>query len=410
MNVRLISCITLALCGAVANTTPAIAQPSPGVTPTEIRIGQTGALSGPAAQYGVLARTAQSYFRMVNDRGGIKGRKVTLIVADDEYNPAKSLAGVQRLVERDKVALMFGSFGTPTNSAQAPYLNQAGVPHLFLATGADKWGDFKTLPWTVGFQPSFRTEARIYTKHILETDPDPKIGVLYQNDDFGRDYLRGVNDILGRLQSFKLVKAVSYETSDTSVESQVAALKAARVNFLVLAAIPKYAAQVLRAAHAIDWKPVVYVALGAATVPTTTEPLKDRPGIRLISGAYMKAPADTHWERDAGMLRYRAFMAAYMPIDDANEPLSALAFNTGELLVKLLEQAGSDLSRDNIRRQAENLRQMTLPLLLPGITVSTSATDHYPVEQLQLMRWESGRWIRFGELMSTAEIPWKVGP
>jgi len=397
------------LAGAAALASPAAADAHPGVTASEIRIGQTGALSGLAAQYAILPRTAQAYFRMINDQGGVRGRKITLVVSDDEYKPPKSLEAARQLVEKQDVALMFGSFGTPTNAAQAPYLNQLGVPHLFLGTGADKWGDVKSFPWSMGFQPSFRTEARIYAKHILQTDPNPRIGVLYQNDDFGRDYLRGVNDILGGLQAFKLVKAVPYDTSETSIASQVAALKAAKVNFLILAAIPTYAAQALQASQALGWRPVTYVSLGAATVPATTEPLREGAGLRLISGAFSKQPSDSRWSTDTGMLGYRAFMAKYMPEDNPSAPLSALAFNMCELLVRLLQQAGPDLSRENIRRQAENLHAVALPLLLPGITVTTGPKDHYPVEQLQLMQWEGGRWALFGELMSTSEIPWQVG-
>jgi branched-chain amino acid transport system substrate-binding protein len=399
---------TTVACMATWSGAVVAADATVGVTSTEIRIGQTTALSGPATSYGILAKTGRAYFRMVNDAGGINGRKVNLLVADDEYKPAKSMEAARKLVEHEQVALMYGSFGTATNAAQAAYLNQRGVPHLFLATGADQWGDVKTLPMSMGFQPSFRTEARIYTKHIIQTNPDPHIGVLYQNDDFGKDYLKGVQDVLGKLQAFKLVKAVAYESTDANVDTQVLRLKAAGVNYLVLAAIPKFAAQALRTAQAIDWKPTVYVSLGAAFVPATTDLVRDNSGITIYSGQFSKVATDPAWKNDPGMNQYRKFMAAYMPEADLHEPLSALAYSNAEALTRVLMNAGANLSRANIRRQAESLKGMSLSLLLPGITVNTAPDDHYPIEQLQLVKWTSGKWVRFGDVMSTSDIPWHI--
>jgi len=366
-----------------------------------IRIGHTGALSGPAAQYGLLARTNAAFFKMINEQGGINGHPVELIVTDDEYVPNKSFEAVRKMVEQDNVVLMYGSFGTPTNSAQAPYLNRRKIPHLFLGTGADKWGNHKTLPWSMGFQPSFRHESQIYAKHILQNSPQAKIGVLYQNDDFGRDYLKGVQDILGKERAGQLVKAVSYETSDATVDSQVVSLQAAGVDMIVLAAIPKFAGQAIRKAYGMNWNTTMYVALGAANFPATTDPAVNRTGVTLISGAYAKDSRDATWDQDAGMQAYRAFMKQYLPKEDVNEGLPVVAFNTGTLLIQVLKQAGNDLSRENIMRQAENLKDVELPLLLPGIRVSTSKDDHYPVKQLRLVRWDGARWVPFGELLST---------
>lgn len=382
---------------------------APGVSAREIRVGQTGALTGPAAQYGLLARAHAAYFKMVNDQGGVNGRQLKLLLADDEYAAPKSGDLAKKLVEKDQVALMFGSFGTPTNSAQAGYLNTLGVPHLFLGTGADKWGDQKALPWSMGFQPSFRQEARIYTKHILQTKLDAKIGVLYQNDDFGRDYLKGVQDVLGKLQAFKLVKVLSYDPSDSNVESQIASMQSAGVEVLILAAIPKFAANALRETYARNWRTTIYIALGASGISTTMEPALDQHGVTLYSGSYAKDPRDPRWDDDEGMLRYRAFMRKYMPTEDANNPLPVLAFNTGALLVNVLKQCGSDLSRANIMRQAQSLRDVTLPLLLPGIQVTTARDDHYPVEQMQMTRWDGRRWIPFGQVMSVTFQPWSIG-
>ena len=396
-------------CAGLAGTGAAARDLAPGVSANEIRIGQTGALSGPAAQYRVLPRTALAFFQQMNDQGGIHGRRVRLIVADDQYNATQSVEAMRWLVDKEQVALMFGSFGTPTNAAQAAELNRRGIPHLFLATGADQWGDHKALPCSMGFQPSFRTEARIYVKHIIQTNPDPRIALLYQNDDFGRDYLRGVQDILGSLQAFKLARALAYETADAGVEAQMQALRASGAKYLIVAAIPKFAALALRTAQAMDWRPPIYLSLGAALVPATTEPLLGRADHTTVyTGVYAKAPGDAEWERDPAMQRYRAFMATRLPQENANDPLCALAYNCAELLVQVLRQAGPNLSRPHILRAAESLKDVALPLLLPGITVNTAPDDHSPVEQLQLARWTAGRWVRFGDIITTSDIPWRL--
>ncbi|MBI5278272.1 MAG: ABC transporter substrate-binding protein [Burkholderiales bacterium] len=403
---RLITSVALAM--GLGASIAANAADAPGVSATEIKIGQTAALSGPAAAYGLLARANTAFFKMINDQGGINGRKINLVTADDEYVPNKSFEAVRKLVEQDKVAFMYASFGTPSNSAQAPYLNREGVPHLFLGTGADKWGDQKTLPWSMGFQPSFRQEARIYTKHILTNDFAAKIGVLYQNDDFGRDYLKGVQDVLGKLQADKLVKAVSYETSDATVDSQIVSLQAAGAHVIVLAAIPKFAGQAIRKAHAINWRPTMYVASGAADQPATTDAAKERSGIILFTGQFGKDPKDAVWDKDPGMVAYRDFMKKYMPSEDATNPLPVLAFNTGNLLVRVLKQAGNDLSRQNIMKQAESLKNVPLPLLLPDVRVNTAKDDHYPVDQMRLGRFNGSRWAPIGEVISTSDQPWRV--
>jgi len=386
-----------ALAVAVAS---AYADDAPGVTATEIKIGHTNALSGPAAQYGLLGRADMAYFKMVNDNGGINGRKVKLLVVDDEYSPPKSVEAARKLIEQEQVALMFGSFGTPTQSAQAPYLNKKGVPHLFLGTGADKWTDVKTFPWSMGFQPSFRTEARLYAKHLLQHNPNAKIGVLYQNDDFGKDYLKGVEDIRANSKGKHTLKAVSYESADATIDSQIVSLHGADVDVVVLAAIPKFAAQAIRKISELNWKPIVYISLGASQVPTTTEPAKGKADVMLLSGAYAKLPSDPAWAQDAGMKQYLGFMQKYMPGEDVNNPLPALAFNTSALLTDILKKAGSDLSRENILKQAESLRGVQLPMLLPGITVDTSRTDHAPIEQVQIVRWDGGRWVPLGGVLS----------
>lgn len=378
----------------------AFGEDTPGVSTAEIRIGHTNALSGPAAQYGLLARADAAYFKKVNDDGGVNGRKISFIIADDEYNPAKSVEAMRKLVEQDDVLLMFGSFGTPTNSAQAPYLNKHRIPQLFVGSGADKWGDAKELPWSMGYQPSYRTEARIYTKHILQERPNAKIGILYQNDDFGKDYLKGVQDILGDAKASSLIKMVSYETADSTVDSQIVSLKGAGVDTLVLATIPKFGAQALRQILALDWNPTVYVALGAAGISMTTEPVKGKSELTLISGAFAKQVSDPAWANDQGVAQYLEFMKKYMPGVDVNEPLSAYGFDTSTLMTEVLRHAGNDLSRANVMHQAESLKNVELPLLLPGITINTSASDHQPIKQLNLIRWNGEKWLPMGGLIS----------
>jgi branched-chain amino acid transport system substrate-binding protein len=277
------------------------------------------------------------------------------------------------------------------------------VPHLFLGTGADKWTDTKAFPWSMGFQPSFRTEARLYAKHLLQQNPDAKIGVLYQNDDFGKDYLKGVEDVRAVAKGKHSVKAVSYESADTTVDSQMVSLHGAGVDVIVLAAIPKFAAQAIRKAYELQWKPTIYVSLGASQVPMTTEPAKGKTDVLLLSGAFAKAPNDPYWAQDAGVKQYLSFMQKYMPGEDVNNPLPSLAFNTSTLLVEVLRKAGKDLSRENILKQAENLKGVELPMLLPGITVETSRTDHAPIEQVQVTRWDGNRWLPLGGLISVAQ-------
>jgi branched-chain amino acid transport system substrate-binding protein len=397
-TLRALTAATLTVCALAA-----AAADAPGVSATEIKVGHTNALSGPAAQYGLLARANLAYFKMVNDAGGINGRRINLLVADDEYSPPKSIEAARKLVEQDQVALMYGSFGTPTQSAQAPYLNRKGVPHLFLGTGADKWSEHKAFPWSMGFQPSFRTEARLYTKHLLERNAKARIGVLYQNDDFGKDYVKGVQDELAALEAKNELKTLSYESADTTIDSQIVSLQGAGVDVLVLAAIPKFSAQAIRKIYELGWKPTVYVSLGAAGVPTTTEPAKGKTGLVLLSGAFAKQPNDSAWAVDAGVKQYLEFMKKYMPGEDVNNPLPVLGFNTGHLLVDVLRRAGSDLSRDNIRKQAESIKGVALPMLLPGITVDTSPTDHAPIEQVQITRWDGTRWVPQGGVISIAK-------
>jgi branched-chain amino acid transport system substrate-binding protein len=382
---------------------PAIlrAAETPGVTATEIRIGNTMPYSGPASAYGTIGKAIAARFKMANDQGGFAGRKVNFISYDDGYSPPKTVEQVRRLIEEDKVAALFATLGTPTNSAIVRYVNQKKVPHLFLATGADKWGDYKLYPWTIGWQPSYVTESKVYAKYILAKKPDAKIGILYQNDDFGKDYLIGVRDVL-KDRYDKMVTAVSYETTDATVESQLVSLQSAGKDVLITVATPKFAAQAIRKVASMNWKPMhiltgVSVSVGAVMVPAGPEN-----GVGIISSAYVKDPTDPQWDNDAGMKEWRTFMAKYYPDGDLKDGGNVSGFGLTHTMLQVLKQCGNDFSRPNIMKQATNLHNLDNPVTLPGIKINSSPTDHRPIEQLQLMRWTGKTWSLFGDIISGA--------
>lgn len=377
----------------------ALAADMPGVSKTEIRLGQTTSYSGPASQYGLIGRTQAAYFKMLNEQGGVNGRKISLLSVDDGYSPPKSMEQMRKLVEQDNVAFMFNSFGAPTNAAQQRYLNGNKIPQLFVATGAHEWGDIAKLPWSMGFQPSFRSEAAIFTRAMLQTRPGAKIGLLYQNDDMGRDMLAGIKEALGS-QSAALVSTVSYEPTDPTVDSQIVSLQAAGVDTLVLAAIPKFAAQSMRKMYQLRWTPMTYIANGASGVDATMEPARGHTELPLLSSAYLKNPLDPAWKDDAGLAAFRDFMKKQMPDADPNGFLSLYGYTLATGIVQVLRQCGDDLSRENILRQASNLKDVALPTLLPGVHLNTSATDHYPIEQMQLMKWDGSTWVLYGNVVS----------
>ena len=297
---------------AVTVTAWAVADDTPGVTATEIKIGNTDAYSGPASAYSVIAKLETAFFKMVNDQGGVAGHKINFISLDDGYSPPKTVEQVRRLVEEDQVALLFNTLGTPTNSAIYRYVNQKQVPHLFISSGADKCGDYQHFPWTMGFQPSFRTEAQIYAKYILREKPDAKIAILYQNDDLGKDYLAGMKDVLGD-KFGKMVVSASYETTDPTIDSQITSLRGGGANVLVVAATPKFAAQAIRKVHELDWKPLFFLSNASASVGSVINPAGPEKAIGIISAGFMKDPSDPTWKNDAGMNEWRDFMAKYMP-------------------------------------------------------------------------------------------------
>ncbi len=391
---------TLLTAAAFIPAAPAIlrAAETPGVTATEILIGNTIPYSGAASAYGTIGKAISAMFQMANDQGGFAGRKVKFLSYDDGYSPPKTVEQVRRLIEEDNVAALFATLGTPTNSAIVRYVNQKKVPHLFVATGADKWGDYKEHPWTIGWQPSYVTEAQIYAKYILAQKPDAKIGILYQNDDFGKDYLKGLRDIL-KDRYDTMVKVVSYEVTDATIDSQLVTLQAAGIDVLMTIATPKFAAQSIRKVAEMRWKPLhvltgVAVSVGAVMIPAGPEN-----GIGIISSAYLKDPTDPRWDSDAGMQQWRTFMEKYYPGGDLKDLGNVSAFGLAYTMISMLKKCGNDLSRENMMMQATNLQNLEVPIALPGIKVNTSPTNYHPMRQLQLMRWTGKTWDLFGDII-----------
>jgi ABC-type branched-subunit amino acid transport system substrate-binding protein len=375
------------------------AQNAPGVTDSEIRIGQTMPYTGPAARFSALGLAARAYLKMINDQGGINGRKINLISVDDGYLPWRTGSETRRLVEVEQVAFTFGSIGTPTQRSVAKYLNERRIPQLFIDSGAYRWGNYKETPFTIGgVRPSYRLGARFYTRHILRQNPNARICILYQNDDFGRDYTAGVRDVLGDKYA-ATVKEATYEFTDASIDRQIVELKATGCHALIAATVLQFAIQTIQKVHELGWKPIFFMNNISASVPIILEPAGLESSIGLLSSAYSKDPVDPAFENDPAIKDWRAWMSKYLPGEDVHRPNFINGYNYAATLVQVLKQAGSDLSRENIMRQATNLRDLELPMLLPGIKVNTSPTDYYPVQQLQLMRFNGKRWVRFGDLL-----------
>jgi branched-chain amino acid transport system substrate-binding protein len=383
---------------AIATAVPAFADDMPGVTATEIKIGNTDAYSGPASAYGVIAKLETAFFKMVNDQGGVAGRKINFISLDDGYSPAKTVEQVRRLVEEDQVAFLFNNLGTPCNSAIQKYVNQKQVPQLFISTGADKFADYQHFPWTIGFQPSYRTEAQIYAKYILANKPDAKIGILHQNDGFGKDYLAGVKDALGA-DFDKMVVTASYETTDPTIDSQITSLQAAGANVLLVAATPKFAAQAIRKVHDLEWKPLFFMSYVSISVGAVIKPAGSENAIGMISAGFLKDPNDPTWKNDTGMSEWRDFMAKYMPGADMADVNLVFAYGISKAMLQVLNQCEGDFRRENIMKQAANLHDLELPTLLPGIRVNTSPTNYHPIRQMQLEKFDGTTWVRFGNLI-----------
>jgi branched-chain amino acid transport system substrate-binding protein len=386
---------------ALTAAAPAVAADTPGVTATEIKIGNTNPYSGPASAFSVVAKLETAFFKMVNDQGGVAGRKINFISLDDGYSPPKTLEQVRRLIEEDQVALLFNNLGTACNSAIQKYVNQKKVPHLFISSGADKWGDYQHFPWTMGFQPSFRTEAQIYAKYILNEKPNPKIAILYQNDDIGKDYLAGMKDVLGD-KFDKMVVTASYETTDPTIDSQITSLQGAGANVLLVAAIPKFAAQAIRKVHDLDWKPLFFMSFVSTSIGAVIKPAGPENAIGMITAGYLKDPNDPAWKNDAGMNEWRDFMAKYMPGADITDGNYVSAYGFSKAMLQVLKQCEGNFTRENILKQATNLHDLELPTLLPGIKVNTSPTNYHPIRQTQLAKFDGTHWVRFGDVIAGA--------
>ena len=382
-----------------ASAGPARADNAPGVTDTEIKIGQTMPYSGPASAYGVIGRTEAAYFKMINDQGGINGRKINLISLDDAYSPPKTVEQVRRLVEDEKVAFLFQTLGTAPNLAIRQYLNDNKVPQLFVSTGAAVFADPQHFPWTIGFNPNYQTEARIYGKHILSTKPDAKIGVLYQNDGFGKDYLIGLKDALGADHAGMMVKEVSYETSEPTVDSQVVTLQGSGADVFIIAATPKFAAQAIRKSSDLGWNAVRYLSNVSPSIATVLKPAGLEKSKGLITAYYGKDPTDARWKDDPGMKQWQAFCAKYMSAAVVNDANAAYALGAAGTMAQVLKQCGNDLSRESIMKQAANLKDLELPLLLPGMSINTSPTNFSPIRQMQLASFDGASWQLFGNLL-----------
>ena len=387
----------LLLSGAMAMS--AAAQNAPGVTDREIKIGQTMPYTGPGAWASAIGVAEKAYMQMINDQGGINGRKINLISADDGYLPWRTGNETRKLVEVEQVAFTFGSIGTPTQLSVAHYLNAQKIPQLFIESGAYRWGNYKETPYTIGgVRPSYRLGARLFARHILWENPTARICILYGDNDDGRDYAAGVRDVLGDRYA-AMVREATYRFTDASIERQIVELKATGCHALIAATLPPLALQAIRKVNDLGWKPMFFIRSISASVPIVIWPAGVEGSIGLLSYAYAKDPLDPAFENDPALKDWRAWMSKYLPGEDMRRPVFVNGYNSAATMVQVLKQAGSDLSRENIMRQATNLRGLELPMLLPGVKVNTSPTDYYAVQQLQLMRFDGKRWVRFGDLV-----------
>ena len=391
----------LAILAATSNAATAQKKYDTGATDTEIKIGNIMPYSGPASSYGVIGKTEDAYFKKVNAEGGVNGRKINFISYDDSYSPPKTVEQARKLVESDGVLLIFNSLGTPPNSAIQKYMNIKKVPQLFVATGATKWNDPKNFPWTMGWQPSYQSEGRIYARYILKEKPNAKIGILYQNDDYGKDYLKGFKDGLGPEGVKLIVAEESYETTEPRIDDHIVRLKASGADVFFDASIPKFAAQAIKKSAEIEWKPLHFLNSVSNSIGATIKPAGFDAAQGIISSAYLKDPTDPQWKNDAGMKRYNEFLDKYYPDADRNDGFVVYGYTVAQTMVHVLKQCGDDLTRENVMKQAASIKDLSLDGLLPGITIKTSATDFAPIEQLRLEKLQGQTWHLFGDIISS---------
>ncbi|WP_441278170.1 ABC transporter substrate-binding protein [Tardiphaga sp. 172_B4_N1_3] len=385
-----------------ASATGALAQKKydTGASDTEIKIGNIMPYSGPASAYGVIGKTEEAYFKKINAAGGINGRKINFISYDDAYSPPKTVEQARKLVESDEVLLVFNSLGTPPNSAIQKYMNSKKVPQLFVATGATKWNDPKDFPWTMGWQPNYQSETQIYAKYLLKEKPGAKIAVLYQNDDYGKDYLKGLKDGLGAKAASMIVVEESYETSEPTIDNHIVKLKSLNADVFVNITTPKFAAQAIKKAAEIGWKPMHFLNNVSNSIGSVMKPAGFENSQDIISAAYLKDVADTQWNNDPGMKEFLAFLDKDFPEGNKLDGLIVTGYGVAQTLVEVLKKCGDNLTRENVMKQAASLKDFRTEVLLPGIKINTSATDFAPISQLQLMRFKGDKWELFGEVIS----------
>ena len=389
------------IAGLALGTSSALAQKKydPGASDTEIKIGNIMPYSGPASAYGTIGKTDAAYFKMINEQGGINGRKINFISLDDGYSPPKAVEDARRLVEQEQVLFIFNSLGTPSNSAIHKYMNAKKVPQLFVATGASKWNDPKDFPWTMGWQPNYQQEARVYAEDILKNHANAKIAVLYQNDDYGKDYLKGFEDGLGAKAKSMIVAKASYETSDPTVDSQIVQLQASGANVFFNITTPKFAAQAIRKAYDIGWKPVQYLNNVSASIGSVLTPAGLDKSTGVISIQYLKDSLDPKWKDDKGMKDWYAFMAKYYPEGNVKDGSNVVGYGVAQTLVQVLKQCGDNLTRANVMKQAASLKDFRTEVLLPGIKINTSATDYAPIEAMQLVQFDGKEYKAIGDVV-----------
>ena len=391
---------TSALAVAIA-CLPAHAQKKygPGASDTEIKIGNTMPYSGPASAYGTVGRAMAAYFKTVNEQGGINGRRINFITLDDGYSPPRTVEQTRKLVEEEQVLLLAGDLGTPTNTAIHKYVNAKKVPHIFLNTGATKWGDPKSFPWTMGFNLNYQSEAGIYARYLLDTRPNAKVAILYQNDDYGKDYVKGFKDALGDKAGSMIIAEASYEVTDPTIDSQIVTLKASGADTFFDVTTPKFAAQAIRKAHDIGWKPLHLLNYVSSSVGAVLTPAGLDKSVGLITAGYLKDPVDPQWKDDPGMKEYLAWLKKYYPEGDPKDGLNISGYMVAQAVVMVLRQCGDDLTRDNVMRQAANIKDVQGSLMLPGIKWNTSPTDYFLIEAGQLARFDGKEWVLFGKVI-----------
>ena len=390
---------TVALLAAVSQASHAEKKVDPGASDTEIKIGSTNPYSGPASAYGTIGRAEAAYFKMINDQGGVNGRKIRFISLDDGYSPPRTVEQVRKLVEQEQVLLLAGTLGTPPNSAIHKYVNVKGIPHIFVNTGATKWGDPKNFPWTMGFNLNYQAEGHIYANYILENKPGAKIAILYQNDDYGKDYVKGLKDGLGDKASAMIVAEASYEVTDPTIDSQIVTLKASGADTFYNVTTPKFAAQAIRKVYDMGWKPLHILNNVSNSVGSVMIPAGLDKSVGLISAAYIKDPVDPHWKNDAEFKAYSEWFGKYYPEGDIKDIFNVSGYLIAQGVVHVLKACGDDLSRENVMKQMASIKDLQVPMMLPGIKWNTSPDDFFLIQSAQLARFDGKEWARFGKII-----------